>query len=78
MHIWYMVMEGNIVYTFFICVYMLLPITYLRKDTDITQRTICHEQQRGQKNPSGLMGPKSDTSNQVMCSVHMGQSEKNS
>ena len=62
--------------TFFICAHMLLPITYLLKNTDITQRIVCHAQQWGQGNPSGLMGPKSDTFNQVICSVHKGQSGK--
>ena len=62
--------------TFFICAHMLLPITYLLKNSDITQRIVCHAQQWGQGNPSGLMGPKSDTFNQVICSVHKGQSGK--
>ena len=62
--------------TFFICENMLLPITYPLKNTDITQRIVCHAQQWGQRNPSGLMGPKSDTFNQVICSVHKGQSGK--
>ena len=62
--------------TFFICAHMLLSITYLLKNTDITQRIVCHAQQWGQRNPSGLMGLKSDTFNQVICSVHKGQSGK--
>ena len=62
--------------TFFICAHMLLPITFLLKNTDITQRIVCHAQQWGQRNPSGLMGPRSDTFNQVICSVHKGQSGK--
>ena len=63
--------HGNVgkyaVYTRFICEYMLQPITYLLKNTDITQRTICHAQQWGQRNPCGLMGRKSNTFNQVIC-----------
>ena len=46
---------------FFICAHMLLPITYLLENTEIIQRIVFHAQQWGQGNPSGLMGPKSDS-----------------
>ena len=39
-------------------------------------KIVCQVQQKGLRNPSGLMGPESHTSNQVICNVHMDQNCK--
>ena len=52
-----MVMEGNMQLCIFISAHMLLPITYLLKNTDIAQRIVCHAQQWGKETQVGLWAP---------------------